>query len=196
MEEFEKVRPQILGALLDGLCAAVRNYKQVRLAEIPRMADFAVWASAAESGLGLESGSFERAYKAFRLGAVREALDADPVAIALEAFMEGQEQWKGSATALLDELGRFAEGKVTQSQSWPKAANKLSERLDRLGSSLRKVGLDVRKAIEGHESKKVIMIDKARESTVGGDGNGAPSVLRNALIPDDPSVGTVALDGR
>ena len=40
------------------------------------------------------------------------------------------------------------------------------------------------------------MIDKARESTVGGDGNGAPNVLRNALIPDDPSVGTVALDGR
>ena len=110
--------------------------------------------------------------------------------------MEGQEQWKGSATALLDELGRFAEGKVTQSQSWPKAANKLSERLDRLGSSLRKVGLDVRKAIEGHESKKVIMIDKARESTVGGDGNGAFE-YGTRVIPDDPSVSRHGLlDGR
>ena len=130
-EQFNRERPEILGALLDGVSAGSSDYKLVRLAEMPRMAYFAVWASAAESGPGTEPSSFERAYKSFRVGAVREALDADPVAVALEAFMEYRESWKGTATSLLGELEGLVDDKVTKGKSWPKAPNKLSDRLDR-----------------------------------------------------------------
>jgi hypothetical protein len=50
--EFERARPRILGALLDAASGAQRELPNTRLAEHPRMADFAVWVTAAETALG------------------------------------------------------------------------------------------------------------------------------------------------
>ena len=47
--EFELARPRILGALLDAAAHGVRMLPQVRLQWLPRMADFALWATACES---------------------------------------------------------------------------------------------------------------------------------------------------
>ena len=44
--------------MLDGVAHALADLDRVRLEELPRMADFAKWAAAAETGLGLESGTF------------------------------------------------------------------------------------------------------------------------------------------
>src|SRR5262249_45998132 len=66
MAAYEKVRPQILGALLDAVSAALRNLATVKLEGLPRMADFALWASAAESAFGWDEGTFYRAYQGNR----------------------------------------------------------------------------------------------------------------------------------
>jgi hypothetical protein len=50
---FERKRPAILGALFDAVSAALRNLSSVKLDRAPRMADFAKWITAAESGLWL-----------------------------------------------------------------------------------------------------------------------------------------------
>jgi Bifunctional DNA primase/polymerase, N-terminal len=50
--EFERARPAILAHLLDALSGALRSVEGVRLEGMPRMADFAVWATAAEGALG------------------------------------------------------------------------------------------------------------------------------------------------
>src|SRR6516164_2177590 len=47
--EFEVVRPRILGALLDAAAHGLRRLSQVRLERSPRMADFALWATACET---------------------------------------------------------------------------------------------------------------------------------------------------
>ena len=52
--EFEQVRPRVLGALLDPTAAGLRNLPNVRLDQLPRMADFAIWVSACEEGLGMK----------------------------------------------------------------------------------------------------------------------------------------------
>ena len=44
--EFEVVRPRILGALLDAAAHGLRRSSHVRLERSPRMADFALWATA------------------------------------------------------------------------------------------------------------------------------------------------------
>ncbi len=49
---FEAARPRLLGALLDDVAAALRTLPSVRLARLPRMADFALWSVAAERGRG------------------------------------------------------------------------------------------------------------------------------------------------
>src|SRR4029077_15896189 len=54
--EFSERRPRILGALLDGTVAALRNLPQVRLDRPPRLADFAQWVTACEEALGMQPG--------------------------------------------------------------------------------------------------------------------------------------------
>jgi hypothetical protein len=58
--EFEPARPRILGALLDALAEGLRELPRVRLVRLPRMADFALWATACETALW-PAGSFARA---------------------------------------------------------------------------------------------------------------------------------------
>src|SRR6185436_9895405 len=59
---FEAIRPRVLGALLDGVVDALEKKDSVRLESYPRMADFAIWATAAEDGLGWAPGTFMAAY--------------------------------------------------------------------------------------------------------------------------------------
>src|SRR5438876_9894164 len=47
--EFELARPHILGALLDAAAHGLHMLPGVRLERLPRMADFALWATACES---------------------------------------------------------------------------------------------------------------------------------------------------
>jgi hypothetical protein len=55
---FEGARPRIFGALLTVLSAALRDAGATQLATLPRMADFAIWATAAEPALGFQPGTF------------------------------------------------------------------------------------------------------------------------------------------
>jgi hypothetical protein len=54
-------RPNLAG-LLGAVSTALANLATVRLAELPRMADFAKWVSAAEPALGWTQGAFMEAY--------------------------------------------------------------------------------------------------------------------------------------
>jgi hypothetical protein len=57
LRAFEQARPRILGALLDGVASALVNLPVVAISDLPRMADFAKWITAAEPGLGLAPGT-------------------------------------------------------------------------------------------------------------------------------------------
>jgi hypothetical protein len=45
-QKFELARPYIFGALLDAAAHGLRMLPRVRLLQVPRMADFALWATA------------------------------------------------------------------------------------------------------------------------------------------------------
>src|SRR5262249_24390101 len=64
----------------------LRAVGSVHLGRLPRMADFALWATACETGLW-PAGTFTRAYAANRNAAIEGIIDADPVAAFLPAFM-------------------------------------------------------------------------------------------------------------
>jgi hypothetical protein len=69
---FEKVRPQVLGALLDAISLGLRRLPETRLEKLPRMADFALWATACE-GAVWDEGTFLRAYAGNAAGALGPA---------------------------------------------------------------------------------------------------------------------------
>ena len=76
---FEVVRPYILGALLDVVVEGLKRLPETRLEELPRMADFALWATACETAIW-PAGTFWTAYSSNRDEAVAGVIEADPVA--------------------------------------------------------------------------------------------------------------------
>ena len=102
---FELARPGILGALLDAYAAALRGLPDVRIAELPRMADFALFAVAGKRALGLSAGAFLAAYRGNRAEANAQAIESSTVAQAVVALLAEREAWEGTVKDLLDVLG-------------------------------------------------------------------------------------------
>ncbi len=144
-EEFRKVRPQILGALLDAVAVALRRLPSIKLPGLPRMADFALWATAAETGFGWPEGTFLAAYQGNRESAIEVALEASVVAQPLLDLLEEQEQWSGPASELLKTLEDRLGDQVKRPTGWPKNPRSLSGHLKRLAPNLRAVGWELDK---------------------------------------------------
>jgi putative DNA primase/helicase len=160
--EFETARPKTFGALLDAVSGALRNLEDVRLEELPRMADFAVWVTAAEEALGWEPGEFMAAYSSNQREATESALEADPVAVALRKVVERliEHELRGTSEDLLERLGEEVSDDVKRSKAWPKAANALSRRLNCLAPLLREAGIEYSEDEVGREKKKVKILRK------------------------------------
>ena len=62
---LESARPRMLGALLDAAVRGLQTLPDIRLTSLPRMADFALWATACETALW-PAGSFAEAVLAKR----------------------------------------------------------------------------------------------------------------------------------
>ena len=98
--EFATAQPCILGALLDAMVEGLRALGRVQLDTLPRMADFALWATACETALW-PAGTFARAYAANRRAAIENIIEADPLATCVRAIMASRPMWTGNATDLL-----------------------------------------------------------------------------------------------
>jgi hypothetical protein len=141
---YERQRPQILGALFTAISTALAQRHKITLSRMPRMADFALWATAAEEGLGFESGSFMDAYSGNRAESIHETLESDPVSAAILALFEHTtSEWTGTAGGLLKHLEGNIEDGVKKSPSWPKTARAFSGRLRRLATFLRESGVEI-----------------------------------------------------
>jgi hypothetical protein len=100
---FEVDRPYILGALLDVVVEGLKRLPETRLEELPRMADFALWATACETAIW-PAGTFWTAYSSNRDEAVAGVIESDPVANVVRALMATRTKWTGTASDLLGDL--------------------------------------------------------------------------------------------
>jgi phage/plasmid primase-like uncharacterized protein len=194
--EFEKARPRLLGALIDGVVAGLRNMPTTELAQSPRMADFAKWAVACEPHFW-PNGTFLDAYIDNAEQAIEDALQSDEVGQALIAFMEFRNEWEGTATDLHKELTAIAPSDVTKDwKLWPKLPNTLSGRLVRAAKGLRLHGIAVEKFKEGggNRTRKVrIVRGGLRDSR---DGLGAVNEERPSHVQCIDNIGDTEVTGR
>ena len=110
------------------------------------MADFAIWATAAETALGLQSGAFMDAYASNHSHAVQETLESDPVGAAVFALFGDETdecEWSGRSKDLLKFLEQRVDERVQKSRAWPKTPRGLSSRLRRLVSFLREADIEI-----------------------------------------------------
>jgi hypothetical protein len=139
---FETERPRILGVLLDAVVEGLRRLPETHLPKLPRMADFALWASACETALW-PAGTFWAAYCGNRDEAVEGVIEADPIAAAVRALMTVETVWTGTASDLLGALGDMAGERIANAKTWPDSPRALSGRLRRAAPFLRKIGVDI-----------------------------------------------------
>ena len=141
--DFHAARPHILGALYDATATAIRNYETTKLDRLPRMADFAIWASAAEPALPWQVGEFLAAYENNRRQSTALVLESDMVATAIRDLLTTDSDWEGTAETLLNVLEQFVPESARKTKSWPKSADSLGRRLKRVVPSLRSEGIEV-----------------------------------------------------
>lgn len=134
--------PYILGAIFDVLTKALQIYQHVKLPALPRMADFATWGYAIMEAAGGKGEAFLRAYRKNIAGAVEEAVTNDIVGAAVAEFMDGKEEWEGTATELLEALSELPSVN-TKERSWPKRPHTLTRRLNKIKAALADYGISV-----------------------------------------------------
>jgi hypothetical protein len=142
----------------------LRALPELRLEQLPRMADFALWSTACETAF-CPAGGFLHAYNANRRTAVEEVVDADPVAARIRDMMAERTMWTGNASDLLrvgadisrDEVSRIGVG-------WPKSPRALAGRLRRAQTPLRALGIEITFGREGRAGTRIIRLRASREN--------------------------------
>jgi hypothetical protein len=140
---FEAARPRILGALLDAMVMGLRNQGSVVLPMLPRLADFAIWATACERSFTYEGGVMA-AYAENHEETVKSVIEGDVVCVALIKFIAtlSQLEWKGTAEALLTHLNAHAPVGAIRC-GWPTNPQALSGRLRMASRNLAQVGVTI-----------------------------------------------------
>ncbi|MGE0538387.1 MAG: hypothetical protein AB7O68_25720 [Pirellulales bacterium] len=164
LADFAQAAPAIVAGLCTAVSTALRNLPTTRLASLPRMADFARWATAAEPALGLSSGEFLAAYDANRRAAHELILEEHPLAAAVRDLVKPGETYRNTAFWLLLKLRDRAYEHERADCQWPRSPRALSSALRRLTPALREVGIEVEFVREPDRSRqRVISIRHAPE---------------------------------
>jgi len=157
--EFEAARPRILGALLDAVALGLKQLPALAFDRLPRMADFASWASACENGPGLNGSEFLKAYDANRANARDLALESSPLYEPLREL--AREGFTGSSAELLARLNSIVSEQTRRSIRWPKAPNALASALRRMASNLRAAGIDLQSSRVDRLGKRMVSVTTA-----------------------------------
>ena len=117
--------------------------------------------------MGYDIKEYEEAMKENEELKNMEVVACNPVASAVISFMQGRQNWEGTATELLPLLKSTAEvdGYPTRSGIWPQAPHSLVRRLNESMENLRKENLEIissRSAL-----KRVISIERIPLSDEG-----------------------------
>lgn len=173
---IDKAMPCILGGVFDTLSAILRNLPNTKLAVKPRMADAALWVSAAEPALGWGAGQFMQIYANNRNQSVEVALESDSFGVALRDHLitKSDGRWNVTWKELLLTL---TAGRTPA--DWPDNSKALAITLTRLSPALRHVGISWSHQRDGsgkryyefrHDAANVADVTKAQPACDSADG--------------------------
>jgi len=161
-QAFWVAQPRILGALYSAVSCAIRRRDSVQLDSLPRLADLAIFVTAAAPALGWPELAFVEAYTENRANASNVAIEASAVALALRD-LAGDGEWNGTATDLLAKLTTLVSDTTRKEKGWPKSAQALSGAIRRLAPNLRKLGIGITFEREGKDRKRLVRVKKIEE---------------------------------
>jgi len=142
---FEEAKPYILGAIFDAVSGALRIIDNIPLENKFRMSDFARWGCAIAEAIGFTQTDFINAYRNNIKVQHQEAVDASPVAQAIEILMKEKDVWSNTPTELFNVIKGIAEEYRIdfKSELWPKSASWVWRRITPVIPNLRARGIKV-----------------------------------------------------
>jgi hypothetical protein len=136
---------------------------EVRLEELPRMADFAEMGELISRCIGYPAGQFTEAYKTNIGQTNNEVLDSNLVAIAITLLMKKQKVCSGKAGELLtlfNDLGsRNREFQsLISNRWWPKTPRALSNKITEIEPNLKEIGIIIERTEDKHSKSTKFLI--------------------------------------
>lgn len=167
---FEAAKPGLLADLLDLASATMARFPESGALlvgeEIPRMADFARVGVAADLAAGGTGFGFLERYRELHRGQEGEVLTNDAVGAVLLDFLVPGMEWAGTATELLDAIGKDEAAR----RRLPKSARGLTAALDRLKGALRRVGISFERPGRGDD--RGVKLSRAASRDTGKEQSG------------------------
>lgn len=161
---------RLIGTLCSAMATALRRRDDIKLAILPRLADWAELATAAEPALGLDDGAILAALDEHADEATTIALEASVIASPLRDFVAEQPncEWLGTPGELLNVLSaRVDPHLVARDKKWPKTARGLAGAIARIAKALADTGLVVEKprrgsaGVRGGRPLRLVLVEQA-----------------------------------
>ena len=151
-EAFAAVHASIFGALLTAASHGLKKLPEVERTkeDWPRLADFAKWIVAVESGLGWQPGDFMRAITHNEDDANETVVAGSVFASTVRKFALSKQCWTGTWEDLLKALNEIADESARRHDDWPRDNHALSTKLRERAPNLRGIGIDV----QFHDKKR------------------------------------------
>jgi hypothetical protein len=167
--KFIDAQPLILGALLDAVSVGLRRMSEgIELDEWPRMSDFAEWAIACETAIGLEPGDFITAYTKNISRADDLAIEASALAQELLALLDTENGvWDGTTGELIRGLNGRLEKRGDNPKNidgWPRSAKGLRNKLKELAPNLRRIDVEIVFGSRGAKGYNLKLIRRKQEA--------------------------------
>lgn len=121
----------------------ISSHLKELLNEPPRMVDFAITGEAVAKALGMEEGSFLRAFSGSQIDSNMDIVDASPIGNPVRKLISDKSTWTGKSNDLLLELGYNVSDEVKRRKDWPKDAARMGRTMRTLAPSFRAEDINV-----------------------------------------------------
>lgn len=144
-DRFNADLPKLLGYIFEGVAQSLRDFGGTILRPLPRLADAAQFATAAEPALGLADGSIAEAWDGSQLGQSAEQVASDPVIHVLKELLSTSSAgFECTASELLERAHAWARLQSCKlPPDFPQSASRLGSELRRNASLFERAGLVV-----------------------------------------------------
>jgi len=191
--KFDVDKAYIFGGILTVLAEALRVYPEIKITDYQRLADFHRYGCAIAQAYGSTAEAFSEAYKNKVANQTDEALNADPVGLAMIRFLEktfkeeSKTVWKGTPTELLDAVTQIALELKLQTglnTNWPRSPQPFSRRLNDLTPAINKKGFDI---VSKNGTPRTIIISSSIQTKLLTGGENKSEIVRFMRLSDNDS---------
>ncbi len=165
--DWQQARPLILGGLLNAVSAAITNIGSTKIADLPRLADWALWVEAAADYLGWDQGEFKAAIDSGQEEQVELSIDDHIEVRGLIELMSDKDELRLTATDLLAEIHKHLDIDPKGRRDVLKRGADLSRVLRQFAPALRKHGIECEHGRTGGGTRDRYILVTRIEGTTG-----------------------------